>query len=568
MKQRSPLSIVLLVQLCLGLIAAAIGILSDASQRPAQANVNPQPREGRDLAPATQSGQGQSQDQAGLFSDAPNVSPLRVPDSPQITRSRFVRVNFDQLGAPAEALASQTYTDTERVAAVSRQITLNLFDDVTVMAQLDHLVRNESGTVSWMGHLVGVPFSTVILTVGDGLLYGAVNSPGGAFEIRQISGETHVIQEINQAAFNELPDTPLAPQPRTQAELAAAAEMPMADNGSVIDVLVAYTDDARTGAGGTANIQALIDSAINTSNATYGNSGIAPRIRLVASIEVNYAETISTSADLNNLRNGLNGLQIVRDVRNAYAADLTIMIVERLESNIAGRAFDVMSTVSTAFATDAYAVVKRDQAVGNLSFPHELGHLMGARHDWFDDATNNQPYSFNHGFVFTSVITTPWRTVMAYNDRCAPGSCTRIAFWSNPDIVSGTTRMGVYPGTSTGCTAKNAANPACDADNRLTLNNTAVTVSNFSPGNLAEVYANPTVSCIPLVGCFEFGTSAFPYDTLTEAAYRAAPGATVWINPGNYPETLVLVNKTPRGLVINRPMTLRVNSAGTAVIGP
>jgi hypothetical protein len=418
MKQRLSLSAILLIQLCLGLIAAAIVILSDAGQRPAQAAVNLQPSEGRDFAPATQGGDGQSQsqDQAGLFSDAPNASPLRVPDTPYITRSRFVRVNFDQLGVPTGASPSapsgaltttQTITNAESVAGVSPQIKLNLFDDVTVVAQLDRIVRNESGTYSWIGHLVGVPLSTVVLTVGDGLLYGIVNSPEGVFEIKQISGETHVIQEINQAAFNESPDTPLAPQPRTTSELAAAAETPMTDNGSVIDVLVAYTDDARNGAGGTANIQALIDTAINTSNATYANSGVAPRIRLVASIEVNYAETISSDADLNNLRNGLNGLQIVRDVRNAYAADLTIMIVEQLQSGTAGQAFNVMGAVRPSFATDAFAVVTRNTAVSNLSFPHELGHLMGARHDWFADATNNQPYSFNHGFVFTSVITTP-----------------------------------------------------------------------------------------------------------------------------------------------------------------
>jgi hypothetical protein len=100
------------------------------------------------------------------------------------------------------------------------------------------------------------------------------------------------------------------------------------------------------------------------------------------------------------------------------------------------------------------------------------------------------------------------------------------------------------------------------------LNNNAVTVSNFRPGNLSEAWARPNCVFIPVLGCQENGTQLYPYDTVTEAVYRVAPGATVWIYPGVYPETLVTVQKTPRGLIINRPMILRVNGSGTAVIGP
>jgi hypothetical protein len=159
--------------------------------------------------------------------------------------------------------------------------------------------------------------------------------------------------------------------------------------------------------------------------------------------------------------------------------------------------------------------------------------------------------------------------MMAYNDQCAPNTCTRIQFWSNPDIITNTIRMGVFPGTSTACTTGNASNPACDADNRRVLNNNAVTVSNFNPGNLAEVWATPTCVILPPpLGCVENGTQVYPYDTVTEAIYRVATGGTVWIKPGAYPETLVIVQKTPRNLIINRSMTLRANGAGTVVIGP
>ena len=60
-----------------------------------------------------------------------------------------------------------------------------------------------------------------------------------------------------------------------------------------------------------------------------------------------------------------------------------------------------MGTVITTFENNAFNVTKRSCAVDNLSFPHELGRLMGARHDWYVDATNNSPYTFNHGYVVT-----------------------------------------------------------------------------------------------------------------------------------------------------------------------
>ena len=81
-----------------------------------------------------------------------------------------------------------------------------------------------------------------------------------------------------------------------------------------------------------------------------------------------------------------------------------------------------------------------------------------------------------------------------------------------------------------------------------------------------NVYVNTVCTLVGGV-CFQSRTSHFPYDTFTEGAFRAAPNTNVFINPGTYPETLVLVNQWPHGLLINRPMTLQVNGSGSVVIG-
>ncbi len=498
-----------------------------------------------------------------LFVDVPAVKLPQFPVSPAIRRGRYARVRFEQLGHLQFAM---TYT--ESIATVSRRVKLNLFSDVTLIAILDRVVRNESGSYSWIGHLDGIALSQVILTVRGNQMFGSINYPGGVFEINQVDKEIHAIYEVNQSVLQEdrtdavTSNTP--PNPETP-------NGPMTDNGSVIDVLVVYTDDARAAAGGRTQIETLIDQAINDTNASYANSGINQRVRLVATAEVNYNETGNAATDKTNLRNGTANLQIARDLRDAYAADLVTMIIETNTQNLCGEAYNVMGTVSTNFAPDAYDVVVRNLcAVANHSFAHELGHLMGARHDWYADATNNSPYTYNHGYVVTPTLPNPWRTIMAYNDECGAQmpvvTCTRISYWSNPNIIYNGLGTGVPAGTSTACTAGNLNNPNCDANDAATLNNTANTVANFRPGNLTNVYINTTCTLVGGI-CTEDGTSTFPYDTVTEGVYRAAPNTTVWLNPGTYPETLVLVNQTPRRLVVNRSMILRVNGSGTVIIG-
>ncbi len=62
---------------------------------------------------------------------------------------------------------------------------------------------------------------------------------------------------------------------------------------------------------------------------------------------------------------------------------------------------------------------------------------------------------------------------MAYNDSgaCSGGYCTRLQYWSNPDVTYGAYPMGVSEGST------NAA------DNRKTLNQTAVTAANWRTAN-------------------------------------------------------------------------------------
>jgi hypothetical protein len=393
---------------------------------------------------------------------------------PTVLREQAVSVRWDRLGregvAGAEALA------------------LNLFSDVTVTALRDRVDQRGAGGYSWFGRIDGAPEGSVILVVNGALITGNVWTAAATYEIRPTFGGGHVIREIDQSAYpkescDRFPSAtspasslaPTVPDGPAPALLAACLDDP------TIDVLVVYNAAA---AGESPDIGSEIQLAIDDTNQSYANSGIGQKVRLVHAEQTTYAESGDLETDVNRLQNGGDGyMDGVPGLRDTYGADLVALWLHA-GGDFCGRAYDIMNPVSSGFASSAYCTVVRGCAVGNHSFAHELGHLMAARHDWYVDSTNNSPYSYNHGYIYKAGR---WRTVMAYNDDCKASGydCTRLQYWSNPDLQYGGNAMGVAEGSS------NAS------DNRKTLNNSASTVRDFRIARTprAKAGAPQTVEC-------------------------------------------------------------------------
>ena len=293
---------------------------------------------------------------------------------------------------------------------------------------------------------------------------GKVTLPGAIYQVRGYVGDgVHAIQEIDPSGFPADAEA----IPVDIADEALTLDAIMADDGSTIDVLVIYTQAARSAAGGTSAMSTVIDLAVSETNDSYANSGVNQRVRLVHAQEVNYSESdFDWVSTLYRLRDPADGyLDDVHALRDTYCADEVVMIVANM--GYCGIAF-MMDTVSHSFEGWAFSLVSYPCAAGHYTFAHELGHTMGARHDWYVDPTDNRPFSYNHGYVNT---TDRWLTIMSYGTECADNGiyCSRLPYWSNPDQTYGGETMGVPEGAS------NAA------DNRKTLNSTAYTVSNFRP---------------------------------------------------------------------------------------
>lgn len=422
----------------------------------------------------------------GLFLESSAAPTLAVADHPTVMRHRYVDVDFDELtredGSPKS---------TEPGYA----LILNLFEDVLHTALLDRVEYIPGNDFVWLGHLEEEPYSQVVFIVGDGILVGNITLPGASFQVRYAGNGVHAIFEIDQAAFPaELPPVRAPTGDRASVSDSLVVE----DDRASIDLLVVYTAQARTASGGSRRMRELINLAVAETNQSYENSQINQRLNLVHYEEVDYEEESFPEA-LSHLSHPTDGvMDNVHGLRDDYAADEVVLLIE--DFTACGLAW-LMMEVSPDFETYAFAVVNQSCATGNYSFGHELGHNMGAQHDWYEYLKSAglvpaYPYSFGYVNAYAG-----WRTVMAYDDECEDRglACARLPYWSNPDQTLDGEPMGVPEGTSTSCVV-GEYEPGCDADNRKTLNATASTVAGFRgstqypsvPTDLVATAVSPT----------------------------------------------------------------------------
>jgi peptidyl-Asp metalloendopeptidase len=329
--------------------------------------------------------------------------------------------------------------------------------------------RTPKGLV-WHGKIVNEPTSFVSFSVINETVAGSIlTGKGQSFRLRRDPGGEQVIEEVDLKQLPDEDDSTPVPGRRGDKANDPTQDTCTTDGPDTIDVMVVYTEAARVAAGGKDAIEADIDIAVEQTNQAYVNSQINQRLRLVHVAEVSYVETGNVTTDRDRLKGKGDGfMDDVHALRDRHGADVVALIVENIGK--CGKAF-VMSSVGNAFEESAFAVVKRScaTAAGRYSFPHELGHLMSARHDWGADSTNNAPFTYNHGHVQvkpTRPGVAPWRTIMAYESGCPARGCPRVLNFSNPDVSVG----GDPTGEATGARKK---------DNHRALNETALTVANF-----------------------------------------------------------------------------------------
>src|SRR5262245_36985128 len=294
--------------------------------------------------------------------------------------------------------------------------------------------------------LGGTDLPASIMWWPSGKMTGAVQHEGRIYSIRHMGGEMYAVVEMGEdrmppehAPMPERmrtndPNFPtkgsVPAQEKKQLEPAspkAKAAKTKNDKSTpkpqdvVIDVIVAYTKKA---AANYSDVKReLVDLSIEEANESFRQSGVGQvKLRLVHAYQTDYVEEGEHFDHVWRFADKGDGyMDEIHPLRDKYRADVAVLIVDDPKGcGLATRVY--------ADAEEAFAVVHHECAVASYSVAHEIGHLIGARHDLNMDR-NMTPFPYGHGYVNG----TKWRDIMSYRESC--GGCPRLPVWSSPRVT-------------------------------------------------------------------------------------------------------------------------------------
>jgi hypothetical protein len=237
---------------------------------------------------------------------------------------------------------------------------------------------------------------------------------GDASTLKEMTGGARPASQAQAKTKQQLAYAP-ASKPETGKETPG-----LAGKDIIIDVIVAYTPKA---ASHYDDIKRdLIDLAIEEANESFRASNLGNiKLRLVHAYQTNYVEKGGHFDHLWRFHDKDGYMDEIHGLRDKYRADVAVLIVD--DDKGCG-----LSTRVFASADDAFSVVHHGCAAATYSLAHEIGHLIGARHDLNMDDSKT-PFPYGHGYVNG----TKWRDIMSYKESC--GGCPRLPVWSGPHVL-------------------------------------------------------------------------------------------------------------------------------------
>ena len=383
--------------------------------------------------------------------------------------------------------------------------------DKTIVLRLDNIETRWANDYSWFGKVEGHDLSTVVLTVVDGIMQGYMNMEGESYSIAPDNGG-YLIVKKDPAKAVPFDKGVFVPPPTSPGPASTQADTILADDGSVIDVLVLYTQEMQThyGAGLNARIQLFVDLA----NTAYTNSGISTSLHLAHSA-LYTAAGAAEGVDIVSALSYVKADASIATLRNTYSADLVSLLRVYHDEGYCGYA-SIMTTVDHSFESFAFSVVESRSAseafppyyeyCDDTSFAHELGHNMGCEHDRiYADYPGAYPYSYGYSGVPASFLDSLPTDHPCYGSLSNPCKLRTdrqfgtIMSYIFPTIPYFSTPLVTYSGGAIGISGGPSGNdnPTSSADNARTINNTKVTVANFRVKDTTPPTAPITLSAAP-----------------------------------------------------------------------
>ena len=289
-------------------------------------------------------------------------------------------------------------------------------------------VKTDRG-LTWRGLVEETGERALFMLSNEGQVSGYFSYKGRTFVVNNLGGDIHAMAEIDPAKLPPDHTPGVTSSPAHENPVAEPPVMPMADDTKgaleakkiTIDLMILYTKNAASHY--IQNPADLLTLVIEDANESFRMSGLGNiTLRLVHIQEIDYDEGDRSHFDhLYQLIDGIGPFAVVKKLRDEKRADIVGLVLD----NPVGCG---LSPKVGADAEQAYFVAHHACVALSYTVSHEIGHIIGARHDRATDDTN-APLAYAHGFVNG----TKWRDIMSYPESC--GGCRRIPFWSNPRVI-------------------------------------------------------------------------------------------------------------------------------------
>jgi hypothetical protein len=380
--------------------------------------------------------------------DEPAIASIvKKPDD--VVRRNLLVQNVDQL----DALIISARADQNIVPLLS----LDLFEDVHLKVVVRSIKRLDDGTLSIAGVVQDMPGSMVTLAKKGSVLTGTIRTYSEIYQIYPSAtgqssffgvektllnrvlpqiGKTTIIDQISPKFEKDI-EPKLAPAPSKKSSsgpglnLAIGDDPAKPDTKPVIDVAVFYTAAAQIAANATVGIKSVVIQSMQSVQSALDEYKIRATVNLIYSDPINYQESGDIFLDLDRLHNPANGyLADVPVLRDRLKADVVVLIVERAQ--LCGYSF-IPGDPQANYSEFAYMVIRRNCSITYLSFAHEFGHLLGARHDRYADSAEGKPVPSNHGSII-KCGDKYCSDMMATQNYCVDvlrvSECQRLPVWS------------------------------------------------------------------------------------------------------------------------------------------
>ncbi|WP_166636847.1 FG-GAP-like repeat-containing protein [Cognatilysobacter terrigena] len=401
--------------------------------------------------------------------------------------------------------------------AIGGTMTVQAPDGHLVRLRYDHHIEHPNGDWTWVGRPAGAqPGTEAIITFGEKAVFGSIpEGKGPPLRLMQANGVSWMVQ-TDAAALASIPGAhptkpdafpvPRAAQrPASDAASRSSAWAPTAaaaaaTASTTVDLVLGYTSTFASRLGGQSQANTRLNNMVDFANQAYQNSGIDARVRLVNTVQVDYADNTDNDQALYDLTgydcSGSScvkraipaSLQPLRNARDQYGADL-MSLVRNFDNGTNGSCGvgwilgGGQQPIDSSDAAWAMSIVSDSNGRGPGSFPsggyvcrdetlaHEMGHNMGAQHDVATakgdngvlDADEYGRYPYSFGFK-TDANNGNFYTTMAYGDT----GQTPYRVFSNPRVAT--------------CNSSSEAPRPCgtnDADNARTLSQTMPVIATF-----------------------------------------------------------------------------------------